>query len=68
MFFGFDTKAFKDWLKGASLTDIEYQVNWCKEVLKEIGDGLISPNEDMEKYLSTFIHNCEQELKRRKHK
>ena len=66
MFFGFDTKAFKDGLKGASLTEIKYQVNWCKQLLKGIRDGLISPNKDFEKYLSTFIHNCEQELNRRK--
>ena len=66
MFFGFETKEFKDRLKKASLAEIKYQVNWCEELLKAIGDGLISPNKDIENYLSTFIRNCKQELKRRK--
>ena len=66
LFFGFDTKEFQHALKGASLTEIEYQVKWCKEVLKEMRDGLISPNKDMEKFFSTFIHISEEELKGRK--
>jgi hypothetical protein len=66
MFFGFDTKRFQDELKGASLDDIKYQVNWCEEFLKGIRDGLINPNKDIENYLSTLIHHCEQELKSRK--
>ena len=66
MFFGFDTKEFKDSLKKASLADIKYQVNWSEDLLKGIRNGLISRNEDFEKDLSTFIRNCKQELKRRK--
>jgi len=66
MFFGFDTKVFKDSLRKASLADIKYQVNWSEELLKGIRNGLISRNEDFEKDLLTFIRNCKQELKRRK--
>jgi hypothetical protein len=42
MFFGFDTKEFKDWLKGASLDDIKYQVNWCKDHKRQTLGTLIT--------------------------